>query len=251
MRIQHLGSLFIAFTILWPMHLAAQDKDRFDIGEAVEMFTLKTANPEESGETFVSLDRYYGEEAKEPKKAILLSFFATYCEPCKREMPYLKALHDTYKEKGLQVLMVSIDKESDKIEQARALANSHHITFPVLKDRFNIVAKRYRIKELPCVYLIDAQGKVALVNVGYSDDISRKLLTGVRQLVGEPTSDPVPQTLTRFVDETTTTTTLADTAPPTVSPSDATNAKVVSDKKSEHKKKSSRKKSRGRKRRRK
>lgn len=174
-------------------------KDRFEIGEAVKSFTLKALNPDDSGESYVAIDNYYGPEAKSPKKAILLSFFATYCEPCKREMPYLAALHDTFKDQGLQVLLVTIDKDTQKIEEAKALARSAGVKFPVLTDRFNIVARRYFIEKLPCVYIIDDAGKVAMVNVGYSDDVSKVFLDEIRKLIGQPVSDPIPESLQKYV----------------------------------------------------
>ena len=52
-------------------------KDRYDVGEQVPVFTLKALNSNESGEAYVSIDKYYGESAKDPKKALLISFFAT------------------------------------------------------------------------------------------------------------------------------------------------------------------------------
>jgi thiol-disulfide isomerase/thioredoxin len=178
---------------------ALADKDRYDVGEAVKNFTLKVINSEEVGHPYLGIDRYYGTEAKEPKKAILLSFFATYCEPCKREMPYLAALYDTYGNKGLMILSVSIDKEGEKIDEVAALAKEAHVKFPILSDRFNIVAKRYFIEKLPCMYLVDGAGKVAMVKIGYNDDISRDLLDNIRTAIGEPTSDPVPDALARYM----------------------------------------------------
>ncbi|MEE8408764.1 MAG: redoxin domain-containing protein [Myxococcota bacterium] len=174
-------------------------RDRLEVGEAVKNFTLKSINPEESGAPYVGIDRYYGPDAKDPKKVILLSFFATYCEPCKREMPYLAALYDLYRDKGLMVMLISIDKEADKIEIAKTLAKEANVKFPLLSDRFNIVAKRYYISKLPCVYLVNGEGKVDMVNIGYSDDISKSLLDNIRKAVGEPTSDPVPDALVRYM----------------------------------------------------
>ena len=177
---------------------AGAEKDRLEVGEEVKDFTLKVVNTDEVPDALVGVNRYYGAEAKEPKKAILLSFFATYCEPCKREMPYLAALYDTYRDKGLQVLLISIDTEAEKVDVARELAKKAGVKFPVLSDRFNIVAKRFFISKLPCVYLVNSEGKVAMVNVGYSDDISKLLLENIRKAVGEPTSDPIPPRLTAF-----------------------------------------------------
>ena len=178
---------------------SAADKDKYDIGERVPGFSLKVVNDKDAGTNFVGLDDFVGDSPEAPKKAVLMSFFATYCKPCIKEMPFLAALHETYKDKGLQILSITIDKEADKVEEAKALASKAGIKFPLLTDRFNIVARRYFIEKLPCVYILDAQGKVQLVKVGYDDDVSRFLLDAVRGQLGEPTSDPVPATLASFV----------------------------------------------------
>ena len=178
---------------------AVADKDRFEVGEEVKNFTLKVVNTEDAGEPYVSIERYYGPEAKDPKKAILLSFFATYCEPCKREMPYLGALYNLYKDKGLVILSISIDKEAEQIDFVKNLAKESNVGYPVLSDRFNIVAKRFYISKLPCVYLVNAEGKVSMVNVGYNDDISRTLLESIRKAIGEPITDPVPDVLAKYM----------------------------------------------------
>ncbi|MBI5509674.1 MAG: redoxin domain-containing protein [Deltaproteobacteria bacterium] len=170
----------------------AAGKDRYEVGEAVNSFSLKALNTAESGMGWVRLDDFVGDKAKTRKKAVLLTFFATYCEPCKREMPFVEALYRQYKDAGLMVVSVSIDKEDKDLDIVKKLIKKHGVTFPVISDRFNIVAKRYFISKLPCVYLVDTDGKVAMVNVGYSDDISKKLLDQIRTALGEPLDAPIP-----------------------------------------------------------
>lgn len=178
----------------------AQSKDHFEVGDSLPVFGLKTVNPDESGVRYIGLDSYVGESPSEPKKALLISFFATYCEPCKREMPLLAALYDSYRDKGLAILSVSIDKESDKVDFIKKLASDSGAKFPVLSDRFNIVAKRYMISRLPCVYIAGADGKVAMASVGYSDDVSSKLVETVRKMVGESPSEPVPAAVAKAME---------------------------------------------------
>jgi alkyl hydroperoxide reductase subunit AhpC len=193
-------STALAFVVAVAVAFEAHaEKDRYEIGEEVKNFTLKAVNPEASGEPYVGITSFVGPDADKPKKAVLLSFFATYCEPCKKEMPFLAALYDEYRDKGLMVFLISIDKEAEKIDEAKTLAEEAHIKFPVLSDRFNIVAKRYYIEKLPCVYLVNAEGKVAMVNVGYDDDISKVLLDNIRTAIGEPTTEPIPDALSRFM----------------------------------------------------
>jgi cytochrome c biogenesis protein CcmG, thiol:disulfide interchange protein DsbE len=188
-----------ALVLLAPL-AAGASKDRFEIGEEAPAFKLKIINPEASGgETALQVDQYWGAQATQPKKAVLLSFFATYCEPCKKEMPLLASLYDAYKDKGLGVVLVSIDTEEPKVQVAKELANKAGVKFPVLTDRFALVAKRYFIAKLPCVYVIDAAGKVTLVNIGYNDDGTKLLVEHIREQLGEPAGTPLPGAISKHM----------------------------------------------------
>lgn len=192
-------ALVVVFTIL-TFSVPAM-ADAYGVGDEVKGFALKAVNSDVIGEKVVAIDNYFGEKATDPKKAVVLSFFATYCEPCKREMPFLAAMHDEYGEKGLSVMSVSIDKEPDKIEFVKTLAAENNVKFPVLTDRFNIVAKRYYVEKLPLVYVINGDGKVAMVKTGYTDDATSTIFNAVRRLVGEPTSNPVPASISAHMPE--------------------------------------------------
>jgi alkyl hydroperoxide reductase subunit AhpC len=178
---------------------AFAEKDRYDVGEEIPTFTLKALNGDVLGESYISVDRYFGTGAKEPKKALLLSFFASYCEPCKKEMPLLAALYEAYKQKGLQIVLVSIDTEAEKVDVAKNLAKDNGVKFPVLSDRFNIVAKRYFVAKLPNSYLVGGDGKVVVANVGYNGDISKRLVEEIRKSIGEPASDPIPESISKHM----------------------------------------------------
>ena len=171
------------------------------VGDRAPVFTLKALNPEVAGSTYINLGKLVGGKAKEAKKGVLLSFFATYCEPCKKEMPYLAKLYEQFRDEGFSIILISIDEEKDKIEEARQLAAQSGITFPVVSDRFNIVAKRYKISQLPTVYFVDGLGQIVMAKTGYSQDISKELLVGVRQVLGKPTAAPVPESLRSYFSE--------------------------------------------------
>ncbi|MBJ80824.1 MAG: hypothetical protein CMH60_05840 [Myxococcales bacterium] len=179
---------------------AVEMKAGFSEGDSVPNFTLKTVNGDVVDMKYAALDNYVGKSPKTPKKALLLSFFATYCDPCKKEMPFLSAVVKEYREKGLEALLVSIDKEEADIKIAKDLAAEHGVDFPVLADRYNIVAKRYGVSNLPCVYLINAGSKVDWVSVGYDKESPAKLLAAVRQAIGEPLTDPVPESIQAYLE---------------------------------------------------
>ncbi len=90
-------------------------------------------------------------------KVVFLNFFATWCVPCRDEMPAMEQLHRTYKDKGLVVLAVDI-RESGK--DVRAFTQELQLSFPALLDADGSVAYTYGIRPVPATYLIGRDGKI-------------------------------------------------------------------------------------------
>lgn len=90
-------------------------------------------------------------------KVILLNFWATWCEPCTKEMPAMQEAFDRLKHKGLVVLAVN---ELEELDQVRAHIKDMGHTFPVLLDFDNDVANLYGVFGLPVTVFIDQQGVV-------------------------------------------------------------------------------------------
>jgi peroxiredoxin len=90
-------------------------------------------------------------------KIVLLNFWATWCKPCKEEMPAMQASYDKLRDQGLVVLAVNELEDTEKvIEHVR----KHGHTFPVVMDHDNVVANRYGVVGLPVSFLVDRQGIV-------------------------------------------------------------------------------------------
>src|SRR5947199_7402558 len=90
-------------------------------------------------------------------KIVLLNFWATWCKPCKEEMPAMQASYDKLRDQGFVVLAVNELEDTDKvIEHIR----THGHTFLVVMDHDNRVANQYGVVGLPASFLIDRQGIV-------------------------------------------------------------------------------------------
>jgi peroxiredoxin len=96
----------------------------------------------------VSLNDYRG-------KVVLLTFWATWCEPCKKEMPEIQAAYEKHKEDGLVVLAVNF---GEKLDTASSFAHHGKLTFPVLLDRRANIAERFGVVSLPVTFFIDQDG---------------------------------------------------------------------------------------------
>jgi peroxiredoxin/outer membrane lipoprotein-sorting protein len=89
-------------------------------------------------------------------KPVLLSFFASWCGPCRRELPSVVKLHEEFKDKGLQVFGVNDEGKST----ARHFAEKAGLTFAILDDSSAKAARLYRVRSIPTAFLIDKDGKV-------------------------------------------------------------------------------------------
>lgn len=172
------GALIFALLLAVPSAQAATDAEfGLKVGKRAPRFKLPVVN------SFKETANKWGPKKFEDKKIILMSFFATYCEPCKKEMPELVRLHEKYKDDGLGVMLVSID-ESDKAGEVVALAEENKVTFPVVHDRFQVVAKTYNAKKLPYLLMLTPKREIKSVHIGYDDKVQSGLENEVRKALG-------------------------------------------------------------------
>jgi peroxiredoxin len=101
------------------------------------------------------------------KKGVFINFWATWCPPCRLEMPTMEQVYQEYQSRGLEILAVSID-----VGQKSAVKNFMHelkLTFPALLDPEREVLQRYRIFSIPASFLIDKKGIIRFKELGYRD----------------------------------------------------------------------------------
>ncbi|MBI4013910.1 MAG: TlpA family protein disulfide reductase [Candidatus Rokubacteria bacterium] len=114
-------------------------------------------------------------------KAVLLNFWATWCPPCREEMPTMERAYHDYKARGLEVVAVSIDAGSEVAVAAKvkAFMKELKLTFPAVLDPNGEVVHRYRLRGLPMTFLIDRSGEIRSADLGFrdwSDAAARKKL---------------------------------------------------------------------------
>lgn len=138
------------------------------VGTEAPAFSLKLMNAEKVGRRTLALADHVGRNPAEPRRGLLLSFAASYCAPCKKELADLARAEPEWRKAGLATAVVVIDTEPAGIEAMRAfLLDQLALPFPVLSDRFGILARRYRAEALPYVVLIDSAGIVRWSHAGY------------------------------------------------------------------------------------
>jgi peroxiredoxin len=108
-------------------------------------------------------------------RGILLNFWATWCAPCKREMPALDKIYNRYKKRGFRVIAVSIDNDKSAIE---GFLGKIPLSFTILHDKKIQAAKSYKVYAYPTTFLIDRNGIIREKFIGEEDwlDASRTKL---------------------------------------------------------------------------
>ena len=115
-------------------------------------------------------------------QVVMINFWASWCGPCKQEMPHLNRLHDKYRSAGFTLLGVNIDDDPKK---ASAAAAALGVRFPVLLDAAKDVSKLYGLSAMPTTFVIDRDGRVRHVHKGYREGVENAYDQQVRALVTE------------------------------------------------------------------
>jgi peroxiredoxin len=116
-------------------------------------------------------------------KVVLLNFWATWCPPCRKEMPSMERLHRAYRERGLVVLALSQDDLP--LDDVRRFAVLLGLTFPVWHDRDSAVGRQYQVPGVPTSYLIAHDGQFAWRVLGEYDWDGREAHGAVELLLSE------------------------------------------------------------------
>ena len=118
-------------------------------------FTLQDMN----GRT-VKLSEYRG-------KVVLIDFWATWCPPCRAEIPHIEKIHNAYKDKGLVVLAISIDQGDWDL--VKSFLKSYGVTYTVLKGTDDVQMK-YGVRTIPLTLILDKNGNIAKQYFGFGDE---------------------------------------------------------------------------------
>ncbi len=140
-----LAALWIGYLLLAPNPGAHNPGAGIPIGTPAPDFELQTID----GETYRLSDL--------KGKAVLINFWASWCPPCRAEMPTLQAAYEQYESEGLVILAVNLNEPELAI---RSFQEDYGITFPIVVDKQDRVSRMYDIVPLPTTYFVDRDGIV-------------------------------------------------------------------------------------------
>lgn len=133
-------------------------------------FTLKSR----SGEN-VKLSELRGE-------VVMINFWASWCAPCRQEMPLLEDMYNKYNDLGFVLLGVNVEEDSSK---ASELLREVPVSFPVLYDTTNDVTKLYKVVAMPSTVMVDRDGNMRYLHRGYLPGYEEEYIKQIKELVRE------------------------------------------------------------------
>ncbi len=158
-----LAILFVTILVLKSQSFQQEGVQKAILGKSVGDFTLLDLD----GET-VNLSDYQG-------KYVLLNAWATWCPPCRAEMPDLNKFHQVHQARGFEILAINAGETR---EIAAQFADTYGLGFKIVLDSDSNVLNSLGITGFPTSILIDPQGKVAMIHIGmiFPEDLNNKVL---------------------------------------------------------------------------
>jgi len=115
-------------------------------------------------------------------KVVMINFWATWCAPCRKEMPLLNDLYKKHKQSEFILLGVNIDNSEDK---GKKMARKIGVTFPILFDVSKKVSESYGVSAMPFTVIIDRSGIVKHIHKGYLPGYEKKYDSQISKLIGK------------------------------------------------------------------
>ena len=159
--------LALAFGVVW---MQSAKYEPLTVGKVAPDFNLPDLNEKE-----IRLSDFRG-------KVVFVNFWATWCKPCREEMPSMEVLYKNFEKDGLVILAISIDRVTTK-KDIPPFVKSLNLTFPILVDSWGQTDKRYKLMGVPETYIIDQQGVLREKVIGPRDWTMLDNLQVVTQLL--------------------------------------------------------------------
>jgi len=127
------------------------------------------------GGSKISLTQYKGQ-------VVMLNFWASWCGPCRQEMPLLENIYKKYNKMGFTMIGVNVEPDS---KAAEGFLKQTPVSFPVIYDKDSTVSKAYDVSGMPSTVIIDRKGNIRVLHRGYKPGDENEYLDSIRSLVRE------------------------------------------------------------------
>ncbi len=163
-------NLRFLYSLLFSLLVMCTQVKALELGQIAPDFTLKNLQG-----TNLNLTEQRG-------KIIIINFWASWCGPCRQEMPVLQDLHDKYTDLGVSVWGVNVEQEN---QAGRDFLEGLGLTFPIFFDATNNISASYQVAAMPTTVIIDRDGRVRSVFKGYKAGYEKKYAKAIKKLIRE------------------------------------------------------------------
>lgn len=125
------------------------DNTVYRVGDQAPDFQLRQINKNNEVDT-IQLSDLKG-------KGVMLNFWATWCKPCEAEMPYMQELYPEYKDKGIEIVAVSLDSTELVVDR---FIDKYDLTFPIPHDTSGEIRDLYKVGPIPSTFFINPDGEI-------------------------------------------------------------------------------------------
>jgi len=151
--------------------LSKNPQHKPEVGYPAPGFTLEMVG----GGNVVNLSDYKG-------KVVLLNFWASWCFPCRKEMPSMQELYQIFKDRNFEILAVNLDKFGK--EKVLSFVSNYGLTFPILLDEDMKTALSYEVRNIPTSYIIDKEGIIKEKIIGEKHWTEPEIVNKIETLMG-------------------------------------------------------------------
>ncbi len=115
-------------------------------------------------------------------KVVYLDFWATWCPPCKKSMPFLNNLRNELVDQGFEIIAINVDEEPDALH---LFLKKYPVDYQVAMDATGQCPKIYNVKAMPSAYLIDRKGVIRYIHLGFREGDKGEIRSKVMELLSE------------------------------------------------------------------
>ncbi len=115
-------------------------------------------------------------------KVLLIDFWASWCSPCIKSMPFFNSLYNDYQKQGFEIIAINVDEDS---EAAQQFLKSNPVDYPIRFNSNGECPASFGVRAMPSSYLVDKTGRVRIVHLGYREGDQASIREQITKLLSE------------------------------------------------------------------
>lgn len=182
----------LALLLLSVTVMAVGDKPCLKVGDPAPPIVLKNLD---GASTFYLRDHCgepRGSRKPQQRNVVVLSFFTTWCENCKKEIPCLQEMASRFAGDSIRFYLVNVGEARDTVE---SYVFKRVVSLPVLHDEFQVTAQKYKASSLPTLVVIDKAGNIAEYHTGFVAGYEKELEAKLNLLLGKAKPESLATTV--------------------------------------------------------